>query len=57
MLKLLITGIIVYFLYKRFFGLPESTKEKDSFLKNKPDQPDRQSDNDDSEYIDYEEID
>ncbi len=51
LLKWLITGIIIYFLYKRFFALPPP-KGPDNNQNINRSQPD-----DEGDYIDYEEVD
>ena len=55
MLKLLITGVIIYFLYKSFFGAPLLKNGNRSFIREQPKKGSKPTD-DDSEYIDYEEV-
>lgn len=53
MLKLIITGIIVYFLYRVFFDRPSLGSGRSNPEKN----IDNPQEEDEGEYIDYEEID
>ncbi len=59
MLKLLVTGLIIYFLYQTFFKKPALRQGQDHHLEDEADRKNRPSSskgNDDDEYIDYEEV-
>ncbi|NBC07902.1 MAG: hypothetical protein GVY26_11980 [Bacteroidetes bacterium] len=59
MLKLLVTGLMVYLLYRYFFGansLGSGQQEEEGKIYHRKDGPRREAD-DDGDYIDYEEVD
>ena len=56
-LKWLVTGLIAYFFYKRFFALPAPKKEEDNRVIVEKKQGMQNSKDADEEYIDYEEVD
>ena len=58
LLKWLITGFLIYFLYKRFFALPPPREENTStFIRGNRPRPQKDRDQEEDEYIDYEEVD
>lgn len=59
MLKLLLTGLMVYFLYRYFFGansLGRGQQEEEGKIYYQKDKSRREG-NDEDDYIDYEEVD
>lgn len=58
MLKLLITGALVYFIYRFFIAPPAIDQEQEQEREQPMDTPQtRNTSNHDDEYIDYEEVD
>ena len=58
LLKWLITGFIIYFLYKRFFALPPPREENNrTFIRSNQSRPTKDQGQEEDEYIDYEEVD
>ena len=55
MLKLLITGALIYFIYRFFIAPPALDRRDDPSIRQEGKQPDAEPGHDD-EYIDYEEV-
>ncbi len=59
MLKLLVTGLIIYFMYQTFFKKPSLKAGKDHHLEDTSSEAPpaaSKKNNDEGEYIDYEEV-